>query len=225
MSYSFDDDMLKKAFIIADKKYVDSLPEDQDINYQFSKRFENRMKNIIKQVNKYGSLRKRMSWYKKTVAIAASILIVFASSMNVSAVRRAVFEFISVIYEKYTEIFFTSPDTVYTGDFKVSLPSYIPEGYEEVTKDTDGFVYLEYTKGEDYILYEQNNLADVSVHINTENIVLEDTEFKGLPAKYYSNQGIQNLIWYDDRYMYSISTTLDREELYRIADSVQDTAK
>ena len=225
MSYSFDDDMLREALIKADKKYVDSLPKDKNIDHRFSKKFENRMKKILKQVNKYGNVRRRLSWYKKTIAIAASVCIVFASAMNVSAVRKAVYEFISIIYEKYTEIFFNSSDTVSTGVFRACSPAYIPEGFQVVTTDLDGFVYLEYAKGEEYILYEQNNLADVSIHINTEGIELEDTEFKGFSAKYYSNQGVQNLIWYDDKYMYSISTTLSREELYKIADSVQDISE
>ena len=34
---------------------------------------------------------------------------------------------------------------------------------------------------------------------------MERLEFKGLPAVYYSNQGVQNLLWYDETYMYMVS--------------------
>ena len=46
-------------------------------------------------------------------------------------------------------------------------------------------------------------------------------EIKGLPAKYYSNRGVQNLLWYDDEYLYMVSSTLDRDTVFRIAGSVE----
>lgn len=106
-------------------------------------------------------------------------------------------------------------------DLSIYKPSYIPDGFKLTTESYDGIIYLEYIKDSDYVLYEQNNLNNVSLRINTEDVVLEDTEFKGMPAKYYSNQGVQNLIWYDDYYMYSISSTLSRDEVYKIAESVK----
>lgn len=59
------------------------------------------------------------------------------------------------------------------------------------------------------------------MQINTEGIDLEELEFNGLPAKYYSNQGVQNLIWYDNNYMYIISSTLNKDMVLDIAKSVK----
>jgi hypothetical protein len=89
-----------------------------------------------------------------------------------------------------------------------------------------GPVLLVYEKGSDYISYSQQRLEDVSININTEGVKLEELEFKGLPAKYYSNQGVQNLLWHDDKYMYmvsSVSSTLDRDIVFKIAESVEIT--
>jgi len=36
-------------------------------------------------------------------------------------------------------------------------------------------------------------IEDVSMHIITKGVELEELEFKGLPARYYSNQRMQNL--------------------------------
>ena len=221
MPYSFDDDKLKEAAWKANEYYLNSLPRDEDITHQFSRRFEKRMKKLIKQSKKKEVFVKPFRLRKRITILIASILILLASSMSVSAVRIAVFEFISNVYEKYTEIIFDSSGSIPNDEFVVFKPAYIPDGFMISLEDLDGSVYLEYVKSSDYILYEQKRLEDVSIHINTEEIEVEDTEFNRHPAKYYSNQGVQNLFWYDDFYMYSISSTLSKDKVYQIAESVQ----
>ncbi len=221
MCYSFDDDKLKEAVKKVDEYYINSLPSNEDIEYQFSNKFQKRMKKLVKQSKKKEIYVGTMFLHKRIAVFIISIFILIASSMNVSAVRRAVFEFISYVYEKYTEIIFDKSGPITKGEFTPFTPSYIPEGFTISLEDLDGSVYLEYIKSDDYIIYEQKNKEDVTSHINTEGIEMEDTEVNGLPAAYYSNSGVQNLIWYDELYMYSISSTLDKEEVFRIAMSIQ----
>ena len=92
--------------------------------------------------------------------------------------------------------------------FRKSIPTYIPEGFYLVTEDLDDIVILVYEKGTDNISYEQIRKRDASMHINTEGVELEELELQGSAAKYYSNQGVQNLIWYDNEYVYTVSSTL-----------------
>ena len=66
-------------------------------------------------------------------------------------------------------------------------------------------------------------MLDIIAKVYTIGVELEELEFKGLPAKYYSNQGVQNLLWYDDKYMYLVSSTLDRYIVFKIAESVEIT--
>jgi len=86
-----------------------------------------------------------------------------------------------------------------------------------------GIVLLEYEKENNFISYNQQYLRDISININTEGVKLEELEFRGLPARYYSNQGVQNLFWYDDKYMYMVSSTLDRDIVIKIAESIEIT--
>ena len=147
------------------------------------------------------------------VAFVAAIIILFASAMSVSAVRAAVFEFVTEVYEKFTHMFFeeSPPSQESSDEFIVRRPSFIPEGFELVDEKTAGPVLLVYENGSDYISYSQQRLEDVSMDINTEGAELEEVEFNGHPAKYYSNRGVQNLLWYDDEYLYMVSSTLDRD--------------
>ena len=225
MTINFTDDMLREAVVRADIRELEAMPADHEIEHEFSKRFERRMGKLIRR-GKTGSPVGAIAFLRRhMVAFVAAIIILFASAMSVSAVRAAVFEFITEVYEKFTHIFFnesrSSSDSA--GEFIVRRPSFIPEGFELVSEKTAGPVLLVYEKGSDYISYSQQRLENVSININTEGVKLEELEFKGLPAKYYSNQGVQNLLWYDDKYIYVVSSTLDRDIVFKIAESVEIT--
>jgi hypothetical protein len=225
MKIDFTDEMFREAVVRADIRELEAMPADHEIEHEFSKRFERRMGKLIRR-GKTGSPVGAIAFLRRhMVAFVAAIIILFASAMSVSAVRAAVFEFITEVYEKFTHIFFnesrSSSDSA--GEFIVRRPSFIPEGFELVSEKTAGPVLLVYEKGSDYISYSQQRVEDVSMDINTEGAELEELEFKGLPAKYYSNQGVQNLLWYDDKYMYMVSSTLDRDIVFKIAESVEIT--
>ncbi|AZT89581.1 DUF4367 domain-containing protein [Caldicellulosiruptor changbaiensis] len=225
MSISFTEDMLKEAVIKADIYEIETLPTDDEIEYEFSNEFERKMERLIRRSKTRNLIGGMAFLRRRVVALIAAIIILFASAMSVSAVRAAVFEFITEVYEKFTHIFFnesrSSQDAA--DGFAIYEPAYIPEGFKLVNKNTDGLVLLEYEKENDFISYSQQCLENVSININTEGVKLEELEFKGLPAKYYSNQGVQNLVWYDDKYMYTVSSTLDRDIVFKIAESVEIT--
>ena len=225
MVINFTDDMLKKAVIKADIYEIETLPADDEIEYEFSNEFKRKIKKLIRQ-NKTRSQVEAMAFLRmRVVVFVAAIIILLVSAMSVSAVRAAVFEFITEVNEKFTHIFFnesrSSQDAA--DGFAIYEPAYIPEGFKLVNKNTDGLVLLEYEKENDFISYSQQCLENVSSNINTEGVRLEELEFKGLPAKYYSNQGVQNLLWYDDKYIYVVSSTLDRDIVFKIAESVEIT--
>lgn len=216
MVINFTDDMLKKAVIKADIYEIETLPADDEIEYEFSNEFKRKIKKLIRQ-NKTRSQVEAMAFLRmRVVVFVAAIIILLVSAMSVSAMRAAVFEFITEVNEKFTHIFFnesrSSQDAA--DGFAIYEPAYIPEGFKLVNKNTDGLVLLEYEKENDFISYSQQCLENVSSNINTEGVRLEELEFKGLPAKYYSNQGVQNLLWYDDKYIYVVSSTLDRDIVF-----------
>jgi hypothetical protein len=218
MSYKFSDFDLKQALVRADQYYIEALPKETDIEHKFASRFVYKMNKLINRSKKTKIVTK-LKWHKRAAVIFITLAILMASAMSVSAVRKVVFEFISHVYETYTEIFFES-QSVPNETFVPVMPSYIPAGFILKEENMEDYIYSEYVKGSEYILYEQERLDQVSLRINTEGIRMEDRDFNGLSAKYYSNQGVQNIIWYDDTYMYSISSTLNEEEIFKIARSV-----
>jgi hypothetical protein len=223
MTINFTDDMLREAVIKADICELEAMPADHEITHEFSKRFERRMGKLVRRGKTGSPAGGAVFLRRRAVALIATIIILFASAMSVSAVRAAVFEFVTEVYEKFTHMFFeeSPPSQESSDEFIVRRPSFIPEGFELVDEKTAGPVLLVYENGSDYISYSQQRLEDVSMDINTEGAELEEVEFNGHPAKYYSNRGVQNLLWYDDEYLYMVSSTLDRDTVFRIAESVE----
>ncbi|MBS3902581.1 MAG: DUF4367 domain-containing protein [Dethiobacter sp.] len=223
MSYSFTEDTLKSAVIKADRYLMEALPADNEIDHVFSRDFEKKMQKLIRRSKKDNTIRGQAFWRRRAVALIATIIILIASAMSVPAVRASVIEFITEVYEKFTHIFFDesrSPRDA-ADELTIYEPSLIPEGFKMVNKKAAGLVLMEYERENDFISYSQQRLENVSMHINTEGVELEELEFKGFSAKYYSNRGVQNLLWHDDEYMYMVSSTLDRNTVFKIADSVE----
>lgn len=224
MKVELTGERLKDAVIVADLYELSLLPPDDKIEHTFSTRFSRKMKTLIRQ-SKNRSLTAQSTFKpRKLIAIlVAALILLFSSAMSVSAVRETVFKFITEVYEKYTQVFLkeTQPSQPIDEVFMAYAPAKIPAGFELVHENLDGLVMLEYERENQYLTYEQKRLDKVSMHINTEGIKLEELEFNGLPAKYYSNQGMQTLIWYDDNYMYMISSTLSKDAVFDIAKSIK----
>ncbi len=223
MLTNYSEKNLKAAVIAADHLFIDSLPSDDEINHVFSKRFERHMKKLIQKYSSGKTNEKSHVAGKRWIAILAAVIMSFSMALSVSAVRQSIYKFVTQVYEKYTQIFFSQASSSSRTDslvFEAYVPSYIPDGFQLVHQEKDDMVMLEYEKGKDFVSYNQEPLENVSTCINTEGVKIEDTKLNGMPAQYYSNKGIQNLIWYDSHYMYTVSSTLDRKTVFRISESV-----
>lgn len=223
MPNSFTDDLFGAAVIKVDQLWINALPPDDQIDHIFSAKFERSMKKLIQKSKTKESVHLTRIWNKRFIAI----IMIISTAMSVSAIRQKVIEFVTEVYQKYTQVFFSESQSsqVESKIFTAYTPSYIPKGFELVNQDTKETVLLDYEKGNDFISYEQGWLGEISMQINTEGVDLEELKFNNLPAKYYSNKGVQNLIWYDSHYMYMVSSTLDRGTVFKIAESIKTNKK
>lgn len=223
MPINYSEESLKAAVIAADRLFIDALPSDKEIDHVFSKRFECHMKKLIQKYSSGKITAKSHIMRKRWIAILAVVIMVFSMALSVSAVRQSIYKFVSQVYQKYTQLFFSQTSSSSQTEsliFEAYIPSYIPDGFQLVHQEKEDMVMLEYEKGKDFVSYDQEPVENISARINTEGIKIEDTKLNGTPAQYYSNKGIQNLIWYDDHYMYTVSSTLDRKTVFQIAESV-----
>lgn len=192
-------------------------------NYQFSERFERRMQRLIRMQKK--------SYYRyiNTVAKRAAcyVLIVltcmFVTVFSVKSLREPFVNFVVETYEKFTSLFVEKDDPTDNIELKVMLPQYIPEGYEiesvSQTKNSLMYVFTD-LKGNKIIYYQY--LYDYWQSIlDTENVTYDKVYVNLLEGLFFKNKDMNCLIFNNDEYTFNISSYKSKEELIKIAESIE----
>lgn len=87
-----------------EEKLLDAMPQDEEITYHFSDKFERKMKKLCKQVKLKEQYGFPIATMKKSAAAIILILgVTIAMSLSVKAVREKLFDYFVKIYETYTE--------------------------------------------------------------------------------------------------------------------------
>lgn len=145
------------------------IPNEEDIEYEFSERFNKKMDKLFKKIERnctYPTVKPT----KRIITVLAAILIIFAGLMSVSAIREPIVNFVLEFFEEHIDFGF-SGDISQEIEYEYSF-SEIPEGFELVTKTSDyDVIYSEYkneTTG-DEIVFTQTITDGLSLSIDSEH--------------------------------------------------------
>lgn len=131
------DEMLYKSCKKLEQHLLDNLPNESDIEYEFSNKFKRKMSKLIKY-EKRNPIINSIYTYSKNTAIVFLIVAtgLFTLTMSVEAVRLKVINVITEIYEEFTSIMFSKEDENMSmnSKFKPVSPNYIPKGFKEIDK-------------------------------------------------------------------------------------------
>lgn len=217
-------ELMKKALVISMESELDSLPPNQELKkyHKFSYEFEKKMEKLIKISKiKYVTL----AGYKirRSIAAAASIIIIISASMTVEAIRVPVINFIEKIYEEFSELIFNdkeenSPEKIENKH----VPKFIPDGYSKLEETNyETYYQIIYSNAEkNELIYEQFTL-NYDVTINTEGINTKEIFINGATGITYSQNGLTTVIFSDGIYAYSISGYEDESILKQMAESIK----
>ena len=217
-------ELMKKALVISMESELDSLPSNQELRkyHKFSYEFEKKMEKLIKISKiKYVTL----AGYKirRSIAAAASIIIIISASMTVEAIRLPVINFIEKIYEEFSELIFNdkeenSPEKIEDKN----EPKFIPDGYSKLEETNyETYYQIIYSNAEkNELIYEQFTL-NYDVTINTEGIITKEVFINGATGITYSQNGLTTVIFSDGIYAYSISGYEDESILKQMAESIK----
>jgi hypothetical protein len=147
---------------------------------------------------------------KKAAVIICVALMIVSLCMSVSAIREPVIRFIEKVYDKFTSIIFTENDLSLTYDpaDKKSF-TFLPEGYELVYEK-------EYKAGINSKWYNSNTSAEIQltqyvitnrIELNTEDQEFEHIYINNLLVLYLDYNNVKTMIWYDDKYSYTLICT------------------
>lgn len=200
----------------ADDISPDDIPEE-DLSDQLNQKMGTMFASARKKAN-----RKRRFVTARRVAAVFLVFLTMASItvMSVEAFRVPVLNFIfksNKDNKSITEMEPTSNDADFV--FK-----YLPAGYKFVKKTVD--------EDDTYFMYEYKNSKDnwIFIELNTDigskNYLAIDktnyTQFMYQKTSYYFLRGNSNqLLWYKNKYIHKISSTLSKEELLKIATGIK----
>lgn len=144
------------------------IPNEEDIEYEFSERFNKKMDKLFKKIERNCTY-PTFSLSKRILTVVAAIIIMFAGLMSVSAIREPIVNFIVEKYETFVDFFF-SGDTSKQIEYEYGF-SEIPNNFDLVTKTNDyDIIYAEYKNEitDDEIVFKQT--------ITDEKWITEDNE-------------------------------------------------
>jgi hypothetical protein len=219
---------LKKASLEAEKEAFFDLPDDENIEWTPSERFEANIAKITVGKTKGLNIKRRIA-----VIVAAAL---FAVSLTVCIPLITNGPEGSVSSES------SVPDgvtvsTPYNGfhnntvsDIEINAqPEYIPEGFiiNSCTVWQDGSIKIEYINGDNAILFQSYPAEEVDISAFEE--IIKDIDIngnEGFAANNFNNQYNNNIAWNDGKYSYIITNSegVELEELIKVALSV-DTDK
>lgn len=217
-----NDAMLKQAAEELAIAINESLPDPKECVYQFSPKFEKKLKRLTRRANHpilYRSLR-----------MVASVLLVFmigfGSILTVSTeAREIVFGWMRVRYQSMYEYFFEgeieNPENV------TYYPQWLPEDckFETSYSTLGGEVYIYFTPRDSLVQFSYISKSNEKLYMDGVDAEQKDVMIKGGSGKLYisHNEGqTSSLIWMNKSrtVLFSISGDYDEEVLIKIAENI-----
>lgn len=227
MNYTISDELLYRVLADVEAMYLQEIPQ-QVPEHNFSRRFEKRMQRLIKEERRSPQVQKAVTFSKRAILVLAALLVMaIGMVMSVEGLRVQFFKLVSETFEKYTAIAFDKNEAVSTEDssFVQYELSYIPEGFSvesEICEPVTKVHYVVYSNKEGKVInLSQECLENVSTSINTEGVSQEKISINGFDGYCFSNIGLQSIYWYNNEYLFMVSSSLDRNTVLKIAESIR----
>ena len=204
-----------------DSKYG-SMPE-----HKFSRRFERKMRRMIRDVGRTAKQKRFISVTKKVAAVFLIVIMgVAITTVSVDAYRERFMKYIAKITRRSTDYDFNvATDKYYYADLSKTVYGYIPEGFEkmaelhnsdmicqvEFRKDAESYYYLNFT------VLTEDGAAGTSV--DTEGAELSEVMINGEEAIMNLKDGYCTLIWSQRNVLCQLYGRIAGEEAVRIAEN------
>jgi len=209
-----------------ERKILDTLPDNEEIEYQFSDEFEQKMQTLIRREELKRKYKVPIKTWRRVAAMFLIVLTGFSVSiMSVDAVREKVFSYVRTIYDTYVSTHYFVWDKS-TEEFAPLYPTYLPEGYELVIEDVgDDYLMLKYeTESEKVIAIHQQVIVDEMIsHTDNE---LDNQEYYEIHevtgVVKYGEDDVVSIEWEKEQCRYTVTATkLTEDELIKVAESLQ----
>lgn len=217
------DEWLYEHLPEAEKVIMDELPDQPEVLFCLSERYQRRVKRLLRQ-SRYPKLHYR---YMKTGGRVAAILVLCGGITCVSAVGTRAVEELRVELISRTE--YEDHAIEYydvTGEGKIKYLTYVPEGYEiidQAEQNDSYWVEFENSSGE-LIAYTVWVISDSAGYLlDTEFVSIEYVTVRDQKIQIgYKEDGMICCSWQEDGSMYFLDATgLEKEEVIQMIRGIE----
>ncbi len=221
-----DESMLKGAFEQYHQFLVAALPSAEDLEeITLSDRLERRMERLLRRQKRiyYPLINTAL---KRAACIAGAVLITgSAVAIGVGGAKEEKSYFTYYVYDEYVSVNFINtelhPDTLRVISQK-KIPGFLPKGYEMVEDRSDTNMTELIYEGEGYdCFYYAQYPNGSSAGGSTENAEYKRIRINGNEVLLFIGKDVTQLIFNDGEYLYFISGTLTKDEIVKIAKSIE----
>lgn len=215
--------MLKAAVIQESLDEIENYPSSEELaRYEVSEVRDYKIRKMIKRYWHKQHMTGALRFTKKFASVFMVVLgFSFLVLLSFDEVRAACHKIIIQIYEKY--MLFDYKTSFERKSNPIEL-GYIPDGYfetERIDNDYEMSVLYENQEGDSMIV---SYTVELNVTIDNEHYVISDVLINGVDGNYFASLDVDfanQLIWYDEEGYYWILSSLDREEIIKIAKNIK----
>ena len=216
--YEITDDLLFQHCTNVENFILEQIPDEEDIDYEYPKEFEKKIKKIIKK-EKMGLFLNKICLYTKKVAVVfiAFLISLFTITMSVEALRVKLFDMVKEVYEKFTKYKFKidENDNKKVNFLEKKSINYLPNGFEEIDRaEYDNDISVTYSDGEDYITFNYLLIENSNLYIDTENAKINKVQINNFYADYIEKENKSRLVWQDENILYDLKLDYTNKDKY-----------
>lgn len=221
---------LQEAFREAARREFAHVPAEEDLHWVFSRRFERRMRRIIR-AQEYGYWNLVNTTAKRVAIVAAIIVMLLSTVMAIKPIRERVIKFFVDVYEEYFEIHFGEEESWDLPERTEPMVRYA------LTELPEGYVGVEYIESE-HVLWTRwqngyGNNVSLRQETGTHEIVLDNDKkpsmikLDGKEITYQSHNGTNVFIWEQENYVFylTVHENLTTEEVLNMIVSLKPVEK
>lgn len=225
------DELLYEYYPKAEDHLLNSLPKEDEIYYEFSDIFNNKMKKLLKESKRPKFINNFYKHSKKVSIIAIAFIIsIFTITMSVEALRIQLFDLIKNVYEKFTIYQFNIKEYEEIKNNKFKMLSYLPKEFKEVDKNENNHsIFVSYSSDNEYLTFSGFKVTDSNMYVDTEDADISKVMINGINADYIVKENDYKLVWQDSNNIYVLTLeTLDsslatnkKSTLIKIAENIK----
>ena len=216
--YEITDYLLFQHCANAENFILEQIPDEEDIDYEYPKEFEKKIKKIIKEEKRRSFLNKIYLYTKKVAVVFIAFLIsLFTVTMSVEALRTKLFDMVKDVYEKFTIYKFKidENDNKKVNFLDKKSINYLPNGFEEVERvEYNNDVAITYSDGEDYITFNYLLIENSNLYMDIENAKINKVQINNFYADYIEKENKSRLVWQDENILYDLKLDYINKDKY-----------